>query len=132
MSHRLEVLASHLRPHDEQIRNNCGSRKEQRVFGAAYLEGNFGPVQTEKRSDALPVLQGHLPPALNGMYLRNGPNPQFDLRGKPYHWFDGDGMLHGVVVSNGRASYINRWVRTKRWERDHQQGFCDAELGHVR
>ncbi len=45
------------------------------------------------------------------MYVRNGPNPMFPPRGN-YHWFDGDGMLHGVEIDQGRASYRNRYIRT--------------------
>ena len=30
------------------------------------------------------------------------------------HWFDGDGMLHGIRLDGGKAAwYRNRWVRTK-------------------
>ncbi|WP_263053883.1 carotenoid oxygenase family protein, partial [Mycobacterium ulcerans] len=30
-----------------------------------------------------------------------------------YHWFTGDGMVHGVALRDGRASwYRNRWVRS--------------------
>jgi carotenoid cleavage dioxygenase len=29
-----------------------------------------------------------------------------------YHWFIGDGMLHGIELSGGKARYRNRWVRT--------------------
>jgi len=36
--------------------------------------------------------------------VRNGPNPQFP-RGR-YHWFDGDGMLHGVHLGNGQTVTI--------------------------
>nr|MDQ3758227.1 carotenoid oxygenase family protein [Actinomycetota bacterium] len=32
---------------------------------------------------------------------------------QPYHWFTGDGMVHGIHLAGGRAvSYRNRWVRT--------------------
>jgi carotenoid cleavage dioxygenase len=31
-----------------------------------------------------------------------------------YHWFTGDGMLHGVELSGGKARYRNRWVRTPK------------------
>ncbi|MBA3303321.1 MAG: carotenoid oxygenase family protein, partial [Acidimicrobiia bacterium] len=31
----------------------------------------------------------------------------------PYHWFTGDGMVHGVALGGGQARwYRNRWVRT--------------------
>ena len=40
---------------------------------------------------------GELPAGLRGMFLRNGPNPMFEPKGR-YHIFDGDGMLHGVTL----------------------------------
>jgi carotenoid cleavage dioxygenase len=79
-----------------------------------YLEGNFGPVQDEIAADALTVI-GQLPPDLSGMFVRNGPNPQFPPIGQ-YHWFDGDGMLHGVRIHDGEAYYRNRYVRTRGFE----------------
>ncbi len=75
-----------------------------------FLEGNFAPVHEEITADSLSVV-GQIPDALRGMFVRNGPNPQFTPPGN-YHWFDGDGMLHGVHLVDGRASYRNRWVRT--------------------
>ncbi|MEP0910689.1 carotenoid oxygenase family protein [Leptolyngbya sp. GB1-A1] len=85
-----------------------------------YLADNFAPVQTELTIDDLPVL-GELPPDLNGMFVRNGPNPQFSPIGR-YHWFDGDGMLHGVHVQGGKASYRNRYIRTQGFQQERQAG----------
>ena len=81
------------------------------VCGSPFLSGNFAPVEDEMESPRLEVT-GAIPSALSGLYLRNGPNPMFEPLGK-YHWFDGDGMLHGVRITNGRASYRNRWVRSR-------------------
>lgn len=83
-----------------------------------YLAGNFAPVATELTVDNLPVL-GELPSELHGMFVRNGPNPQFPPLGR-YHWFDGDGMLHGVHIQNGQASYRNRYIRTQGFEQEQQ------------
>jgi carotenoid cleavage dioxygenase len=83
-----------------------------------YLSDNFAPVQTELTVEELPVL-GDLPLDLNGMFVRNGPNPQFPPLGL-YHWFDGDGMLHGVHIQNGMASYRNRYIRTQGFEQERQ------------
>jgi carotenoid cleavage dioxygenase len=85
-----------------------------------FLQGNFAPVQEEVTVEHLPV-RGTLPPDMDGMFVRNGPNPQFPPLG-PYHWFVGDGMVHGVRVHDGQASYRNRYVRTARWQEEHAAG----------
>jgi len=85
-----------------------------------YLEKNFAPVRTEVTVENLPVL-GQLPPDLNGMFVRNGPNPQFPPLGR-YHWFDGDGMLHAVQIRDGQASYHNRYIHTQGFEQERQAG----------
>jgi carotenoid cleavage dioxygenase-like enzyme len=78
-----------------------------------FRRGNYAPVADELTAFDLPV-EGAIPEALNGWYLRNGPNP----RQATAHWFTGDGMIHGVRLENGRAAwYRNRWVRTESFER---------------
>jgi len=85
-----------------------------------FLEGNFAPVERELEADDLAVV-GTLPPELAGTYVRTGPNPQLPPDGQ-YHWFDGDGMLHAVRFAGGRASYRNRWVRTRGFELERARG----------
>jgi carotenoid cleavage dioxygenase-like enzyme len=75
-----------------------------------YLTGPFAPVH-EESTCRLRVIEGRLPDDLNGVYVRNGPNPQHEPVGR-YHWFDGDGMVHAVHFADGSATYRNRWVRT--------------------
>lgn len=75
-----------------------------------YWRGNFLPVPDEITAVDLTV-RGEVPRQLRGTYLRNGPNPR---NGDPGHWFFGDGMLHGVRLEDGQASwYRNRWVQTR-------------------
>jgi carotenoid cleavage dioxygenase-like enzyme len=77
-----------------------------------HLRGNYAPVRNETTAFALPV-QGAVPRALAGRYVRNGPNPK---TGQSAHWFLGDGMLHGVELRDGGATwYRNRWVRTRQF-----------------
>lgn len=76
-----------------------------------YLEKNFAPIQAETTVNDLPVV-GELPIDLCGTFVRNGPNPKFSPTGR-YNWFDGDGMLHSVRISGGKARYCNRYVQTK-------------------
>ena len=93
-----------------------------------FLQGNFAPIHEEITADNLPVI-GTLPPEPDGMFVRNGPNPQFPPL-KHYHWFDGDGMLHGVRLQGGRASYRNRYVRTRGWQ-DEQLVMIAAQDFHA-
>ncbi len=84
-----------------------------------YLKDNFAPVTQEATAFDLPV-KGAIPPALRGLYLRNGPNPRGGV--DPGHWFMGDGMIHGVRLEDGAARwYRNRWVRTKSFENPDAQ-----------
>lgn len=85
-----------------------------------YLLGVYAPVQDEITADELTVI-GRIPTDLNGVYLRNGPNARFPMKGR-YHWFDGDGMVHAVHFENGRARYRNRWVRTRAFEAESAAG----------
>lgn len=76
-----------------------------------HLSGRFAPVTEEVDAADLRVT-GVLPDELDGVFLRNGPNPRFTPIGSYLYPIDGDGMLHGVWISGGRARYRNRFVRT--------------------
>lgn len=74
-----------------------------------HLRGNWAPVHDELTDTALRV-DGTIPTELEGVYIRTGPNP---ATGSSPHWFFGDGMVHGVRLSGGRAQwYRNRFVQT--------------------
>lgn len=56
---------------------------------------------------------GSIPAALDGRYLRMGPNPMAAEKPAKHHWFAGDGMIHGLRIENGKALwYRNRWIRS--------------------
>ncbi|MGI8756434.1 MAG: carotenoid oxygenase family protein [Acidimicrobiales bacterium] len=74
-----------------------------------WEQGNFAAVTQEETLTDLRV-NGSLPPELTGLFVRNGSNPP---DGKALHWFLGDGMVHGVRLERGKASwYRNRYVST--------------------
>jgi carotenoid cleavage dioxygenase len=85
----------------------------------AFLSGNFAPVRAEDDFDL--EIVGEIPAGIRGAFYRNGPNPQFEPRGD-YHWFSGDGMVHGFFVEDGKVSYRNRYVRTPKWELENSAG----------
>lgn len=85
-----------------------------------YLLGIYAPVHEEITADDLEVV-GEIPKDLNGVFLRNGPNPRFEPPGR-HHWFDGDGMIHAVHLENGTARYHNRYVRTEAFRAESEAG----------
>ncbi|MEU8580510.1 carotenoid oxygenase family protein [Streptomyces abikoensis] len=88
------------------------NRNPDAAVGNPYLGGLYAPVTDETTAYDLPVT-GRLPESLRGRYLRNGPNPVHVDDPAGYHWFGGDGMIHGVRLRDGRAEwYRNRWVRS--------------------
>lgn len=77
----------------------------------AFLRDQHAPMHEERTIADLRVT-GTIPPALEGRYLRIGPNP-IDPDARGYHWFTGDGMTHALRLQGGRARwYRNRWVRS--------------------
>ncbi|XP_073146185.1 probable carotenoid cleavage dioxygenase 4, chloroplastic [Henckelia pumila] len=84
------------------------------------LSGNFSPVE-ELPPTACEVVEGTLPPCLDGAYIRNGPNPQF-IPGGPYHLFDGDGMLHSIRIRDGEATFCSRFIKTYKYEIEREIG----------
>jgi carotenoid cleavage dioxygenase-like enzyme len=86
-----------------------------------YLSGNFAPIAQEDDFKDLRTT-GEIPRGLHGAFYRNGPNPQFTPRDPNHHWFAGDGMLHGFFVEDGKVAYRNRYVRTPKWELEHEAG----------
>ena len=110
-----------------------------------FLQANLAPVQVETTAFDLPVT-GHLPHDLDGRYVRNGPNPIGKVNEAKYHWFTGQGMVHGIRIREGRAEwYRNRWVRDNAvadllgeprpasdWPADHQQFAANTNvIGHA-
>ena len=74
-----------------------------------HLRDNWAPVLDEMTDVNLRV-EGTIPPELEGVYVRTGPNP---ASGKSDHWFFGDGMVHGIRLANGKAEwYRNRFIQT--------------------
>jgi 8'-apo-carotenoid 13,14-cleaving dioxygenase len=77
-----------------------------------YLEGVHLPLKAETTLTDLEVT-GTIPVELDGRYIRIGPNPIVPPNPGTYHWFMGDGMVHGVRLRGGKALwYRNRWIRS--------------------
>jgi carotenoid cleavage dioxygenase-like enzyme len=76
-----------------------------------FLTGIHEPLRQEQTTLDLAVT-GAIPPELNGRYLRIGPNPMA-ADPRAYHWFVGDGMVHGLRLEGGQAKWSrSRWIRS--------------------
>jgi carotenoid cleavage dioxygenase-like enzyme len=87
---------------------------------ASYVEGIYAPVPDELHATDL-VVHGEIPRELHGVFAQNSPNAAMPPVGYP-HWFDGDGMVHAVHMENGKATYRNRWIQTKKLAADRAAG----------
>lgn len=78
-----------------------------------FLQGIRQPLSNEIIANELRI-EGTVPPELEGVLFRTGSNQRWEpARPDRYHWFDGDGMVHGFYISNGAVNYRNKWVRTE-------------------
>lgn len=85
-----------------------------------FLHFPFGAIQMECDARDL-IVEGEIPPDLEGSLYRAGPNQRFAPRGD-YHLFAGDGMVHAFHIKNGKVDYNNRWVRTAKWHIEDKEG----------
>ncbi|KAI1827130.1 retinal pigment epithelial membrane protein [Xylaria intraflava] len=85
-----------------------------------FLSGNFAPVKRTRPLTWCPHT-GNIPAELaGGQYIRNGGNPFINQdMSRDAHWFDGDGMLGGVLFDrtgkngNGIEPYfVNQYLLT--------------------
>ncbi|KAL7453774.1 hypothetical protein ACHAWC_005411 [Mediolabrus comicus] len=98
-------------------------KPEEQRDAYLYLQGNYAPVSEEHTNVPVEVVSGELPSTLDGLLVRNGPNPDNTLMNKKrYHWFDGHGMLHCLRLQNGRATYTNQFVPSARYKIEKQLG----------
>lgn len=85
-----------------------------------FLNFPWGPIQMECEACDL-VVEGEIPRDLSGTLYRVGPNQRFRPRGD-YHLFAGDGMVHAFHIDDGKVDYVNRWVRTAKFNIEEMEG----------
>lgn len=79
----------------------------------AWFAG-FQSLEVEHTEEVELPVEGVIPPELRGTLYRNGP-ARHEVYGERYnHWWDGDGMVHGLRIENGKVGYRNRFVQTKK------------------
>ena len=87
---------------------------------SAYLTGLYAPVMDEVTATDMTVI-GEIPRDLSGMFVQNGANPRF-APNAGHSWFDGDGMVQGVTLEDGKATFRSRWIETEGLKEDLEAG----------
>jgi len=104
-----------------------------RAGGPPAIDLNAGvlaPVADEVDLADLAVT-GALPADLEGVLIRNGPNPLGGrFRGSGVlDWWPEAAMFHAIDLRGGRAvGYRNRWARTRNWAEANDPGRADHRL----
>jgi len=107
--HRVDRFLDSLQNPEEQLRDHI------------YLFGNYAPVTKEHVQAPVTVVEGAIPRDIDGMFVRNGPNPVPHRLSKRYHWFDGHAMLHMLRFENGDAWYSNQFVPCPRYLQEEER-----------
>ena len=97
------------------------SQAEAAEYGNPHLQGNNKPVYDEITATELDVV-GEIPADISGYFLRIGPNPYYVPDESRYHIFDGDGMIHGVHIADGKVTYRNRFVASAGLTKERAEG----------
>ena len=92
----------------------CRQHRQYRQPRQFYLRDKFSPVLEESTIE-IKHENEKFRKLKNRVFVQIGSNPKH-MDDKDYHWFDGDGMVHGVFFNESSITYQNRWVRTKRFE----------------
>ena len=85
-----------------------------------YLKDAWIPNYDEYEVTDLEALGG-VPEDIEGAYFRNTENQVHEPIGR-FHPFDGDGMVHSINFDNGKANYVNKFVRTEGFLVEQEMG----------
>jgi carotenoid cleavage dioxygenase-like enzyme len=84
--------------------------------GNPLFSGWGQPMRSECTIEGLEVIQGAIPPGLEGTLYRVGADWQYPSKRTDDIFIDGEGQIHMFRFEDGQVSYRNRWVRTERYE----------------
>ncbi len=71
----------------------------------------------------LPILSGEIPDGLRGTLYRNGPGRLERGSQKVGHWFDGDGAILAVHLTEEGAEATYRYVQTAGYQKEYDLRF---------
>lgn len=84
--------------------------------------GAILPAASEFGPTALPILSGQIPAGLRGSLYRNGPGRLERNGDRVGHWFDGDGAILAVHLTEAGATGLYRFVQTEGYQEEERAG----------
>ena len=88
-----------------------------------YLDGLYASAMDEITAADMTVI-GEIHRDLNGMFFQNDANPRFHPNAG-HSWFDGDGMVRGVQLDDGRPVLRSRWMSLPHPRVQHDMTMSD-------
>jgi len=83
--------------------------------------GVFWPMAFEATVPECRVI-GEIPKDVFGGFYRNGPTQRRPARQGVETVFTTDGMVQGLILENGKATFRNRWTRTPKFVAEERAG----------
>ena len=91
------------------------------IFSGKDWQKGYESLRTEQ-SYWIDDIEGQIPLELEGTLFRNGPG-QLDINGQSYgHPFDGDGMICAIAFKEGKAHFVNQFVKTPEFLAEQKAG----------
>ncbi|WP_406445263.1 carotenoid oxygenase family protein [Streptomyces sp. NBC_00631] len=87
-----------------------------------FHNGPYAPWRQEGAAFDLEV-EGELPTELSGALFQTSANPYYrPIEPDRHFWFEGDGMVYGTYLRDGRAHLRNKRVATAGLKLEMQEG----------
>ena len=85
--------------------------------------GFFAPSGVEADVRHVPLIEGAVPPELNGTFYRVAPRPAVPATGRRDDiWFNGDGIITAIHLQDGNISLKQRYVHTEKFRLERDAG----------
>ncbi|MDI9953290.1 carotenoid oxygenase family protein [Rhodococcus sp. IEGM 1305] len=88
----------------------------------ARFKGPFQPMRFEATVEECIVTHGEIPKDIAGGFYRTGPTWKRPTKQGTDGLLSMDGMVQGLVIENGNATFRNRWIRTPKYVLEEQHG----------
>lgn len=97
-----------------------------------YFKSAWKPSTIETSYEITDV-RGEIPEAISGTLYRNGPSQKImpEQGYEALHLFDGDGLVHGFRIHEGRVHYTSQFVKNQSFLVEQEAGKVNQHLFNI-